>query len=315
MSATDTRKGPLAGSSPATTKRRGRGPLAWYRDPWRRPRVLQGATWLYLAWSIVPVSIAILFSFNSGRSRASWQSFSLRWWWEDPFDSLFKNPLLRDGIYQSFRLAILVTLVAVPLGTLFAIGLDRWRGRPATVANFTVLMSFVVPEIILGMALFFTFEQLLTFINLGTVAQVIGLVTWQISYAVIVVRARLLSIGREYEEAAMDLGASPTRSIGRVLLPLLYPAIFASAALVFADSIDDFVTVRYLCASQTCEPLSVKIYNAARSSPTPAVNAAATFMLITTFSVIIISFVAYRILTRGQRKEGESAVQQIAIEL
>ena len=57
MSATDTRKGRLAGSSPATTRRRGRGPLAWYRDPWRRPRVLQGATWLYLAWSIVPILI------------------------------------------------------------------------------------------------------------------------------------------------------------------------------------------------------------------------------------------------------------------
>ena len=62
----------------------------------------------------------------------------------------------------------------------------------------------------------------------------------------IIVRARLLSIGPEYEEAAMDLGGSPTQAVRRVLLPLLYPAIFASVALVFADTIDDFVTVRYL---------------------------------------------------------------------
>ena len=295
---------------PSTTApaRRRWSPMRWVRDPWRKPRILEGLTWLYLAWSVLPVVIAVVFSFNAGRSRSSWQGFSLKWWWEDPFDSLFQNPLLRPAIFQSFRLAILTTLFAVPIGTLFAIGLDRWRGRPATAANFSVLMAFVVPEIILGLALFLSFQNLVKFIPLGTIGQVIGLVTWQIAYAVIIVRARLLTIGREYEEAAMDLGASPTHSIRRVLLPLLTPAMFASAAIVFADSIDDFVTVRYLSAGANTEPLSVKIYNAARASPTPAVNAAATFMLVATFTVITLGFFAYRFATRGQRRKG--AVQE-----
>lgn len=295
---------PVATTTPTTPRTH----IPWFRNPWRKPRILEAITWVYLAWSVLPVTIAVLFSFNQGRSRSSWQGFSLTWWWEDPYESLFRNPLLRPAIFQSFRLAILTTLIAVPIGTAFAIGLDRWRGRPATAANFSVLMAFVVPEIILGLALFLSFEHLLTFIPLGTVAQVIGLVTWQIAYAVIIVRARLLTIGREYEEAAMDLGASPTKSIRRVLLPLLTPAMFASAAIVFADSIDDFVTVRYLSAASDTEPLSVKIYNAARASPTPAVNAAATFMLISTFTIITIGFIAYRVLTRGQRRE--SAVKE-----
>ena len=283
------------------------GPLRWFKNPWRKPRVLESITWIYLAWSILPVTIAVVFSFNQGRSRSSWQGFSLKWWTQDPYDALFRSPLLRAAIFQSFRLAILTTLIAVPIGALFAIGLDRWRGRPATAANFSVLMAFVVPEIILGLALFLSFQNLIKFIPLGTVGQVIGLVTWQISYSVIIVRARMLSIGREYEEAAMDLGASPTGSIRRVLLPLLTPAIFASAAIVFADSIDDFVTVRYLSGSASSEPLSVKIYNAARASPTPAVNAAATFMLVATFTVISLGFLGYRFATRGQRKEGAAS--------
>lgn len=291
-------------AAPMASPRRVRGPVGWFRDPWRKPKILEGITWVYLAWSILPVIIAVVFSFNEGRSRSSWQGFSLKWWWEDPYDSLFKNPLLRPAIFQSFRLAVLTTLFAVPIGAGFAIALDRWRSRPATAANFSVLMAFVVPEIILGLALFLSFQNLLKFIPLGTVGQVIGLVTWQIAYAVIIVRARLLSIGREYEEAAMDLGAAPTAAMRRVLLPLLTPAIFASAAIVFADSIDDFVTVRYLTAGADTEPLSVKIYNAARASPTPAVNAAATFMLVSTFTVIGIGFIAYRFATRGQRREG-----------
>jgi spermidine/putrescine transport system permease protein len=303
---TVTRPGPTGTPERPVQPRRVGG---WWRDPWRKPRVLATMTWAYLAWSTLPVLLAILFSFNDGRSRSSWQGFSLRWWTGDPFNSLFHDPSLRDAILQSLRLSGMTMLIAVPLGTAFAIGLDRWRGRPAAGANFTMLLSFVMPEIILGVALFLLFTNLFKdLIQLGTFAQILGLVTYQISYPVIVVRARLLSIGKEYEEAAMDLGASPTRSVRRVLLPLLYPAIFASFALVFADSIDDFVTVRYLSGPASTEPLSVKIYSAARSSPTPAVNAAATFLLVSTLIAVVAGIIVFRMITRGQRKE--SATQE-----
>jgi spermidine/putrescine transport system permease protein len=287
------------------------------RNPWRRPWFLASLTWGYIAWSILPVIIAIVFSFNAGRSRSTWQGFSLRWWWEDPNDSLFTDPTFRDAIPQSFKLSLLTVLIAVPLGTLFAIGLDRWRGRPASVANFTMLFSFVLPEIVIGVSMFLVITYLLKdFVRLGTIAQVIGLVTYQVSYPVIVVRARLLSIPKDYEEASMDLGASPTQAVRRVLLPLLYPAIFASVALVFADSIDDFVTVRYLCAAQPCQTLSMIIYGSSRASPTPAVNAAATLMLVSTLSAIALAVVVYRFLTRGQRRKDESSVREfVSIEI
>ena len=58
----------------------------------------------------------------------------------------------------------------------------------------------------------------------------------------------------------MDLGATPGQALRRVLLPLLFPAIFASFAIVFADTIDDFVTVNYLASTAATQPLSVKIY-------------------------------------------------------
>ena len=98
----------------------------------------------------------------------------------------------------------------------------------------------------------------------------------------------------------MDLGATPSQALRRVLMPLLWPAVLASIALVFADSVDNFVTVRYLSAQAPTEPLSVKIYSAARSSPTPAVNAAATVMLISTMIVIAVGWLLYRRFTRGQ---------------
>jgi spermidine/putrescine transport system permease protein len=285
-----------------------RNPFArWWRDPWRKPHVLASVTWVYLAWSILPVIIAIALSFNAGRSNAVWQGFSLQWWFGHPSiapaGSLFVNPELHAALIQSLRLSFITMILAVPLGVGFAIGIDRWRGRPPAAANVLMLFSFVVPEIIIGIAMFMVFTYLLKFVHLGTLAQVLALVTYQASYPVIVVRARLLSIGREYEEAAMDLGASPTRAVRRVLLPMLYPAILASFTLVFADTIDDFITVRYLSGPANTEPLSVKIYNFTRGTPTPAINAAATFMLISTTVIALIGYALYRRVTRGQRGE------------
>jgi spermidine/putrescine transport system permease protein len=291
-----------------------RSPRRWLTDPWRRPRLLEALVWAYLAWSILPVAIAVWFSFNAGRSRSSWQGFSLRWYWQDPELSVWRDPDLHRALPHSLRLAVLTTLVAVPLGVAFSIGLDRWRGRIAGTFNFQMLLSFVMPEIILAVALLFLVTNLLKVVPLGGGAQLLGLVTFQLSYPVIICRGRLLSIGREYEEAAMDLGASPVRALRHVLVPLLAPAIFASAVLVFADVIDDFVIVRYLSSDAATEPMSVKIYSSARSSPTPALNALASIMLASSLLAVALGTLVYRRLTRGERG-GESAVQELAAQV
>ncbi len=294
--------------SQATRSPVAKGVRGWWKDPWRKPRILETFTWAYLAWSILPVAIAMMLSFNAGRSNTSLQALGLRWWFKDPDKlGLFQDPVLHSAIIQTYRLSFLTMAIAVPLGVAFAIGIDRWRGRLATGASFLMLLTFVMPEIIIGVSMLLVFKYLLNFVHLGTNAQVLGLVTYQISYPVIIVRARLLSIGKEYEEAGMDLGATPQQSVRRVLLPMLYPAIFASTALVFADTVDDFVTVRYLSGPASSEPLSLKIYSAARAAPTPAVNAAATFMLITTTAVIALGYLAYKRAARGQQGAAEVA--------
>ena len=287
-------------------------PFQRWRNPWRKPWFLIGFTWLYLAWSLLPVAIAILFSFNAGRSRSAWQGFSLRWYYKDPVLSVWHDPDLHTALFQTLRLAVLATLIAVPIGVAFAIGIDRWRGRISSAFNFQMLLSFVMPELIIGVTLLFVFTSLFTFVHLGTKAQLLGLVTFQMSYPVIIVRARLLTLGKEYEEAAMDLGASPTQSLRRVLLPLLAPAIFASAVLVFADVIDDFIIVRYLSSDASTEPMAVKIFNSARSSPTPALNALATIMLVASLVVVLLGFFVYRRMTRGEREARKVTIGELA---
>jgi spermidine/putrescine transport system permease protein len=283
------------------------------RNPWRRPWFLEGFTWLYIAWSLLPIGLAVLFSFNNGKSQSVWQGFSMRWYTSDPLNSVLHNPILHAAVAQTLRLSVYTTVIAVPLGVAFAIGVDRWRSRPAAAANFVMVFSFVIPELIFGVALFFVFNTLFTSVHLGTLAETLGLVTWNLSWPAIIVRARLVSIGRQYEEAASDLGASRLQAVRRVLLPMLAPAIFASAVLVFSGVIDDFVLVDLLSSSAATQPMSVIIYsNTHGGNGGPALNALATLMLIFSFVVAILGYAGYRWMTRGERSSRDESLATFA---
>jgi spermidine/putrescine transport system permease protein len=292
-----------------------RGPVGWWNDPWRPPRFLVGITIGYLAWSLLPVAIAVLYSFNNGRSRTTWQGFSFRWYWGDKTLSVWHNDALHTALLQTLKLGVVTTLITVPLGVLFAIGIDRWRGRLPAGANFLMLISFVLPEVLLAVALLFVITTIALPIELGTAAQVVGLITFQVSYPAVLVRARLATIGPQYEEAAMDLGASPLGALRRIILPMLMPAIFASTVLVFADVIDDFVLVRYLSGDAATEPVSVKIYNTARGAPTPALNALATLLLLAALTAVVIGFLVYRYMTRGDTTAKDRGIGAFAGEV
>ena len=276
-------------------------PIAWWRNPWRRPWGLALVTALYLAWSLLPVLVAILFSFNAGRSRVTWQGFSMRWYYGDPLRSVAHDSSLHVALAHTLWLGVLATAITVPLGVAMALGLDRWRGRIPAGANLAVIVSFVLPEILMAVSLLFVATVLVSPLKLGTSGQVLGLVTFQLSWPVVIVRARLLTIGRDYEEAAVDLGASPAGAVWRVLLKMLYPAIFASAVLVFADVIDDFILVRYLSGDSSTETVSIKVYNTARAAPTPALNALTTLLLMTALLVVTLGYLGYRWFTRGEK--------------
>ncbi len=92
---------------------------------------------------------------------------------------------------------------------------------------------------------------------------------------------------------------------------MLYPAILVSFALVFADTIDDFITVRYLSAGASTEPLSVKIYNFSRGTLTPAINAAATFLLFSTLVIALIGVFLYRRISSGQRGQTREMAEHL----
>ena len=282
--------------------------LSWLRNPWGRPRVLAVVTILYIVWSVLPVVIAIAFAFNGGRSRTTWQGFSFRWF-TGSSGSVFHDPALQGALEHTLFLAVICVLVSVPLGVSLALGLQRWRGRGSGTVNTVMLLPLVTPEIVMGVALLLLFLRVFPEIGLGTTAQAIGQVTFTLSYVVVIVRGRLTSIGPEYEEAAADLGAGPKDQLFRVLLPLLAPAIIASAAIAFAVSIDDFVVTQYLSSDASTTTVSMLLYATARGAPTPALNAIATVALTITFVTLTLAYLAYRKFAGGNEAVALAAME------
>jgi spermidine/putrescine transport system permease protein len=280
---------------------------AW-RNPWRRPYVLAAITWLYILWSLVPVLIAVQFSFNDGRSRSTWQGFSLQWYCCSE-GSVFEDPSMLHALRNSLFLGVATVIVATPLGVALAMGLTRWRSRASAVANGISLVPLVTPEIVVGSALYLVFVNLYQAVPLGRPAMLLGHVTFSVSYVLVIVRSRLLSIGGEYEEAARDLGANSLQAIRTTLLPLLMPAVFASAMIVFATSLDDFVVSQFLFGSAENETVPILLYNAVRAAPTPALNALASILLVGSFLSLIL---AYAVLRTRRRGGEESPLETLA---
>ena len=102
----------------------------------KRIRLLPAVTWIYVAWSLLPVLLAIRFAFNEGRSRTSAQGWSLRWFWTDPTLSVRNDPTLAAALEHSLVLAGLAMLIALPMfGDYYTPDLISGSPRTAMLGN------------------------------------------------------------------------------------------------------------------------------------------------------------------------------------
>jgi spermidine/putrescine transport system permease protein len=240
---------------------------------------------LALLYLFIPVFIVVLYSFNDnkGRFNFTWQGFTLKHW-QHPF----VNPDLTKALENSLIIAAATTVIAVALGTFMALALVRYgfRGRGAT--NLLLFLPMTTPEIVMGASL------LALFLNLGVATGFwtifIAHVMFCISFVVVTVKARLVGFDRHLEEAAMDLGANPYATFGRVTLPLIAPGIAAGGLLAFALSIDDFVITLFNAGPTITFPLYV--WGAARVGVPPQVNVIGTMIFIFAAGLMIVNVLA-----------------------
>jgi spermidine/putrescine transport system permease protein len=274
-------------------------PLVGRRSRRRRARDFDRPTFLraffifFLFFSFAPIVIVALFSFNSTPSLQNFTGFSTQW-----YDEFLSNVGLRKSLVASIEIAAVTMVVATALGTALAFGLVRARSRIASSGNVLMLFPLVTPEIVAGTSALILFAQIGLELSLLTI--MIAHITFSISFVTVIVRARLSALNREVEEAALDLGATRIETIRLIVLPALWPAIIASALLIFALSFDDFV-ISFFTTGESPTPLPVQIYSSIRFGVTPTINAIGTSMLVISFVILAIAVALPRLL--GRREE------------
>jgi spermidine/putrescine transport system permease protein len=258
-----------------------------------RPRFLWAITGLVYAFLFAPILVVVLFSFNGIKSLQVLDGFSFQW-----YEQFWHDDELRASLFASIEIAAITTVVATVLGTGLALGTIRSRTRSARAIGLFLLIPLVTPEIVAGVSALVLFTQIGMDLSLLTI--MIAEITFSISFVTVIVRARLSALNREVEEAAMDLGATRMETLRLVVLPALWPAIIASALLIFALSFDDFV-IAFFTTGEDPTPLPVQIYSSIRFGVRPTINAVGTFMLVISFLIIALAIALPRIL--GRREE------------
>jgi spermidine/putrescine transport system permease protein len=241
---------------------------------------------LTMGFLYLPLIGVAVFSINSARRGLVWQGFTLDW-----YVKLFSNEWILEAAWHTFLLAVISTLIATVLGTVLAIGMDRfpWTRRINNALDIVLHIPVVIPDIILAAALVVAFG-LLRFVSdmfePGLLNMIIGHITFQIAFVALVVRSRLVVIGHEIEEAARDLFADNWYLMRRVMIPLLMPGIVAGAMLAFTLSLDDFV-ISFFTAGPESQTLPLFIFAAVRRGVTPQIHALSTLIMIITVVLVV----------------------------
>ena len=234
----------------------------------------------------LPLLGVAVFSVNAARRGMVWEGFTLHWYFK-----LFQNEWILGAAWNTLVLAVVSTLVATLLGTVLAIGMDRfpWQRRTSGMLDTILHIPVVIPDIILAAALVVAFGLLRLLSSLfepGLLNMIIGHVTFQVAFVALVVRSRLVAIGRDVEEAARDLFADNWYLLRRVMLPLLMPGIVAGAMLAFTLSLDDFV-ISFFTAGPESQTLPLYIFAAVRRGVTPQIHALSTLVMLVTVILVI----------------------------
>jgi putrescine transport system permease protein len=231
------------------------------------------------AFLYIPLISVIFYSFNDSRLVTLWGGFSLRW-----YRALLENEDILSAALLSLRIAVVSATLAVVLGTLVGLALNRlgsFRGRLLLTGMITA--PLVMPEIITGISLLFLFITLADWIgwpaSRGATTITIAHITFSMAYVAVIVRSRLSGMDQSLEEAAMGLGGRPVRVFFDITVPMIAPAMVAGWLLSFTLSLDDLVISSFVSGPGSTT-LPMLIFSKVRLGVTPDVNALATVIIV-----------------------------------
>lgn len=247
------------------------------------PRKLLGHIYMgtFLLYLIIPLVIMAGAAFNDSKlpSVVPWKGTTGRW-----FVDLWNDSAIWFAFRNTLLVAAAVAIIAVIIGTASAILINSISGRVRSVLYGVMVAPILAPGAVIGISTLLMWDKI--GVGSGLHLSVLGQVSYIAAFVMLLVLARLQSFDQGLEEAALDLGASHAQVMRRILLPHLYPAIGAGAAIAFFQSIENFNVT--LFTRGTSNTLTVYVFSKVRSGITPTINALAFLLIVATLVLALV---------------------------
>ncbi|NBE08140.1 ABC transporter permease [Paragemmobacter ruber] len=203
-------------------------------------------------------------------------------WWSDMWENSTWVRAAKNSIIVGFWATILATV----LGTLAALGLSRPEMPYRRVIMAILISPMIVPIIIIATGLFFFYSNpcsiigtecgRLTSTYLGVI---LAHTTLGIPFVIITVTATLSGFDQSLIRASASLGASPSRTFFKVVMPLILPGVVSGALFAFVTSFDEVVAVLFI-AGPDQQTIPRQMWNGIREAISPAILAVATILVV-----------------------------------
>ncbi len=250
-----------------------------------------GTILVYL-FMFAPVAVVMLLSFNVNQFGSfPLQGLSLRW-----FIALVENDAIVRAFQTSLVLGALTSAISTTMGVLAALAMVRYDFPGKRLISTALIAPILVPEVVLAVSLLL-FLQFLD-VPRSFFLLLMGHVIFTLPFVVLVVQARLVGIRREYEEAAMSLGANPVQTFFQITLPLMLPAVMAGMLFSFTISFDD-ITGTLFWKPGGVETVPTQIFAMLRNSISPEINALGTIMVVFTVALPLLGAALARRMAAG----------------
>lgn len=235
---------------------------------------------LFLAYLLIPLLVMAGAAFNDSKlpTIIPWKGWTDRW-----FVDLWNDKRIWIAFRNTLIVAVAVAAIAVPVGTAAAILVNSVSGRLRATLYGLMVAPILIPGVVIGISTLLFWNHLS--VGSGLHLSVLGQVSYIASFVMLLVLARLQSFDQGLEEAALDLGASHGQVMRRILLPHLYPAIGAGAAISFFQSIENFNVTLFTRGG--ADTLTVYVFSKVRSGITPTINALALLLILFTLGAAI----------------------------
>ena len=236
-----------------------------------------GAIFFFL---IAPIIIVIPLSFNSvpfftfTEEMLSFDpaGYSTKW-----YQDFFTNRNWQGAVQNSFVIAVFSTLISTSLGTLAALGLSRSEMPAKTLVMGILISPMIVPVIIAAAGMFFFYSDIgLASTHLGVILAHAALGT---PFVVITVTATLVGFDHSLTRAAATLGASPSLTFFKIIVPLILPGVISGALFAFVTSFDEVVVVQFVGSYQQ-RTIPWAMFSGLREQISPTILAVATLLVL-----------------------------------